>query len=88
MAVAICIEMIFFGGLCNKKFSFLKVEFHIHHAKEAARIAKIVSLLDQKTGKASKSAPRFLKAKQSAVVEVLPYHLLLLNCLSRHISKY
>lgn len=46
------------------------MEFHIHHAKEAARIAKIVSLLDQKTGKASKSAPRFLKAKQSAVVEV------------------
>lgn len=46
------------------------MEFHIHHAKEAARIAKIVSLLDQKTGKASKSSPRFLKAKQSAVVEV------------------
>ncbi|XP_078168009.1 uncharacterized protein LOC144562663 [Carex rostrata] len=48
-----------------------QVEFHIHHAKEAARIAKIVSLLDQKTGKAYKSSPRFLKAKQSAVVEVV-----------------
>ncbi|KAJ4774088.1 Elongation factor 1-alpha [Rhynchospora pubera] len=47
-----------------------QVEFHIHHAKAAARIVKIVSLLDQKTGKATKSAPRFLKAKQSAIVEV------------------
>uniref|UniRef100_A0ACD5UEY3 Uncharacterized protein n=1 Tax=Avena sativa TaxID=4498 RepID=A0ACD5UEY3_AVESA len=45
------------------------VEFHIHHVKEAARITKIVALLD-KTGKPSKTAPRFLKSKQSAVVQV------------------
>ncbi|XP_072963736.1 uncharacterized protein [Typha angustifolia] len=47
-----------------------QVEFHIHHAKEAARVAKIASLLDQKTGKTSKRAPRFLKAKQSAIIQV------------------
>ncbi|ONK58665.1 uncharacterized protein A4U43_C09F15410 [Asparagus officinalis] len=47
-----------------------QVEFHIHHAKEAARVVKIISLLDQKTGKVSKKLPRILKAKQSAVIEV------------------
>ncbi|CAM0903032.1 unnamed protein product [Alopecurus aequalis] len=46
-----------------------QVEFHIHHVKEAARITKIVALLD-KTGKPSKTPPRFLKSKQSAVVQV------------------
>ncbi|XP_020585117.1 HBS1-like protein [Phalaenopsis equestris] len=46
------------------------VEFHIQHVKEAARVVKIVSLLDQKTGKVSKGAPRVLKSKQSAIVEV------------------
>ncbi|KAL6843789.1 hypothetical protein ACP4OV_026360 [Aristida adscensionis] len=46
-----------------------QLEFHIHHVKEAARITKIVALLD-KTGKPSKSAPRFLKSKQNAVVQV------------------
>ncbi|KAJ0090088.1 hypothetical protein Patl1_12703 [Pistacia atlantica] len=47
-----------------------QLEFHIHHAKEVARIVKIVSLLDTKTGKVTKKAPRCLTAKQSAVVEV------------------
>ncbi|XP_028064468.1 HBS1-like protein isoform X2 [Camellia sinensis] len=47
-----------------------QLEFHIHHAKEAARVVKILSLLDPKTGKAVKKAPRRLLAKQSAVVEV------------------
>ncbi|XBI94554.1 hypothetical protein VPH35_031167 [Triticum aestivum] len=46
-----------------------QVEFHIHHVKEAARVTKIVALLD-KTGKPSKTAPRFLKSKQNAVVQV------------------
>ncbi|CAN6310546.1 unnamed protein product [Urochloa humidicola] len=46
-----------------------QVEFHIHHVKEAARVTKIIALLD-KTGKPSKSAPRFLKSKQNAVVQV------------------
>ncbi|XBJ04285.1 hypothetical protein VPH35_023244 [Triticum aestivum] len=47
-----------------------QVEFHIHHVKEAARVTKIVALLD-KTGKPSKTAPRFLKSKQNAVVQVM-----------------
>ncbi|XP_039134817.1 HBS1-like protein isoform X2 [Dioscorea cayenensis subsp. rotundata] len=47
-----------------------KFEFHIHHAKEAARLVKIVSLVDQKTGEAAKKTPRFLTAKQSAIIEV------------------
>lgn len=38
--------------------------------KEAARVARIVSLLDSKTGKVTKKAPRCLSAKQSAVLEV------------------
>lgn len=38
--------------------------------KEAARVVKIVSVVDQKTGKVSKGAPRVIKAKQSAIVEV------------------
>ncbi|TVU15903.1 hypothetical protein EJB05_39446 [Eragrostis curvula] len=46
-----------------------QVEFHIHHVKEPARIVKIITLLD-KTGKPTKSAPRFLKSKQNAVVQV------------------
>ncbi|KAK3146634.1 hypothetical protein QOZ80_3BG0269250 [Eleusine coracana subsp. coracana] len=47
-----------------------QVEFHIHHVKEAARIAKIIAVLDR-TGKPSKSAPRFLKSKQNAVIQVV-----------------
>ncbi|XP_024990348.1 HBS1-like protein isoform X1 [Cynara cardunculus var. scolymus] len=48
-----------------------QLEFHIHHAKEVAKVAKIVSLLDSKTGKVTKKAPRCLLAKQSAIVEVV-----------------
>ena len=48
----------------------MQVEFHVHHAKEAARVIKILSVIDQKTGKVSKRAPRCLIAKQSAVIEV------------------
>ncbi|CAK7354224.1 unnamed protein product [Dovyalis caffra] len=47
-----------------------QLEFHIHHAKEAARVVKIISLLDPKTGKVSKKAPRCLTSKQNAVIEV------------------
>lgn len=47
-----------------------QLEFHIHHAKEAARVVKIVSLLDPKTGKETKKAPRCLLSKQSAIIEV------------------
>ncbi|KAG8656763.1 HBS1-like protein isoform X3 [Manihot esculenta] len=48
-----------------------QLEFHIHHAKEAAGVVKIVSLLDSKTGKVTKKAPRCLAAKQQAVIEVV-----------------
>ncbi|CAN0860084.1 HBS1-like protein [Linum grandiflorum] len=48
-----------------------QVEFHIHHAQEAGRVAKIVSLLDPKTGKETKRSPRCLLSKQSAVLEVV-----------------
>ncbi|CAN1825455.1 HBS1-like protein [Linum perenne] len=49
----------------------LQLEFHIHHAQEAGRVAKIVSLLDPKTGKETKRSPRCLLSKQSAVIEVV-----------------
>lgn len=48
----------------------MQLEFHIHHAKEAARITKIVALLDPKTGKETKKSPRCLLAKQNAIIEV------------------
>ncbi|CAI9300068.1 unnamed protein product [Lactuca saligna] len=48
-----------------------QLEFHIHHAKEVARVSKIVSLLDAKTGKVTKKSPRCLLSKQTAVVEVM-----------------
>lgn len=48
----------------------LQFELHIHHARVSASLVKILSLLDQKTGKASKKKPRLLTARQTAVVEV------------------
>ncbi|KAL8166487.1 hypothetical protein V2J09_007986 [Rumex salicifolius] len=48
-----------------------QLEFHIHHAKDAAQIAKIISLLDPKTGKVRKKSPRCLLSKQNAVLEVV-----------------
>ncbi|KAA3489818.1 HBS1-like protein isoform X2 [Gossypium australe] len=45
------------------------LEFYAHHAKEAARVARISSLLDSKTGKVTKKAPRCIVAKQNAVIE-------------------
>ncbi|XP_052727923.1 uncharacterized protein LOC108345637 isoform X2 [Vigna angularis] len=47
-----------------------QLEFHIHHAKEPARVSRILSVLDPKTGKVTKKSPRCLTAKQSAVMEV------------------
>ncbi|KAG2691681.1 hypothetical protein I3760_08G019300 [Carya illinoinensis] len=47
-----------------------QLEFHVHHAKEAARVVRMLSLLDPKTGKVTKKAPRCLTTKQTAVVEV------------------
>ncbi|CAA2980666.1 HBS1 isoform X1 [Olea europaea subsp. europaea] len=48
-----------------------QLELHVHHAKEAARVVKILSLLDPKTGKVTKKSPRCILAKQNAVVEVV-----------------
>ncbi|XP_022850098.1 HBS1-like protein isoform X3 [Olea europaea var. sylvestris] len=48
-----------------------QLELHIHHAKEAATVVKILSLLDPKTGKVTKKSPRCILAKQNAVVEVV-----------------
>ncbi|KAL8241642.1 hypothetical protein R6Q59_011944 [Mikania micrantha] len=48
-----------------------QLEFHIHHAKEVAKVAKIVSLVDSKTGKVTKKSPRCLLTKQSAIIEVV-----------------
>ncbi|PNT62142.1 HBS1-like protein isoform X2 [Brachypodium distachyon] len=48
----------------------LQFELHIHHAKVSASLVKILSLLDQKTGKASAKKPRMLTARQAAIIEV------------------
>lgn len=48
-----------------------QLEFHIHHAKEPARVSRILSVLDPKTGKVTKKNPRCLTSKQSAVIEVI-----------------
>lgn len=48
----------------------LQFELHVHHAKVSASLVRIVSLLDQKTGKASARKPRMLTARQAAIVEV------------------
>lgn len=54
----------------NFLFLYGQLEFHIHHAKEPARVSRILSVLDPKTGKVTKKSPRCLTAKQSAVIEV------------------
>lgn len=41
-------------------------------------MVKMVALLDQKTGKVSKTTPRVLKSKQSAIIEVKSYSAYLL----------
>ncbi|KAJ3689268.1 hypothetical protein LUZ61_018432 [Rhynchospora tenuis] len=47
-----------------------QVEFHVHHAKASARVEKIISLIDQRTGEVLKKAPRMLSGKQSAIIIV------------------
>lgn len=47
-----------------------QMEFHIHHSKTSAKVIKIPSLLDPKTGKVLRKGPRILTAKQSALIEV------------------
>ncbi|KAJ6373331.1 hypothetical protein OIU76_027632 [Salix suchowensis] len=65
------------GVLCHPDFPVavaqrfeLKLEFHGHRAKEAARVLKIISVLDPKTGNVTKKAPRCLTSKQIAVIEL------------------
>ncbi|KAK4350034.1 hypothetical protein RND71_029347 [Anisodus tanguticus] len=66
------------GVLCHPEFPVpvanhleLKLEFLVHHAKEAARVVRILSLLDPKTGKETKKSPRCLLAKQNAIIEII-----------------
>ncbi|WZZ38049.1 hypothetical protein YC2023_034308 [Brassica napus] len=47
-----------------------QLEFHVHHAKEAATVVKHAAMLDPKTGKPTKKSPRCLTAKQSAMLEI------------------
>ncbi|XXG44724.1 hypothetical protein AAC387_Pa01g4449 [Persea americana] len=71
VAIAICLELkVLVLDVSMPILVGSQVEFHVHHAKEAARVIKILSVIDQKTGKVSKRAPRCLIAKQSAVIEV------------------
>ena len=43
---------------------------HVHHARQPARVAQLVSLLDPKKGTVLRQRPRCLTANQSAIVEV------------------
>ncbi|XP_074588508.1 uncharacterized protein LOC141844359 isoform X2 [Curcuma longa] len=47
-----------------------QVELHVLHSKQAAKVVKLLSLLDPKTGHVIKNAPRFLMARQRASLEV------------------
>ncbi|XXG86883.1 hypothetical protein AAC387_Pa11g1705 [Persea americana] len=72
VAIAICLELkVLVLDVSMPILIGSQVEFHVHHAKEAARVAKILSVIDPKTGKVSKKAPRCVIAKQSAVIEVV-----------------
>uniref|UniRef100_A0A1D1ZDB6 HBS1-like protein n=1 Tax=Anthurium amnicola TaxID=1678845 RepID=A0A1D1ZDB6_9ARAE len=72
VTVATCLELkVLVLDLATPILVGSEVEFHIHHVRETARVAKILSVIDPKTGKVSKKAARFLSAKQSAVIEVV-----------------
>ncbi|KAI5068030.1 hypothetical protein GOP47_0016375 [Adiantum capillus-veneris] len=49
-----------------------QVIVHCHHAKEPARITKLVSLLDQKGEAIPNRKPRVLLANQRAIIEIQP----------------
>lgn len=59
----------------------MQLEFLVHHTKEAARVVKILSLLDPKTGKETKKSPRCLLAKQNAMIEVVDKGNFHISCL-------
>lgn len=63
-----CDLLYLFVSMRNHYFQF---ELHIRHAKSSARLVRILSSLDQKTGRALKKAPRLLTARQAALVEVM-----------------
>ncbi|MQL97087.1 hypothetical protein Taro_029773 [Colocasia esculenta] len=72
VAVASCLELkVLVLDVAMPILVGSEVEFHIHHVREAARVSKISSVIDAKTGKISKKAARFLSAKQSAIIEVV-----------------
>lgn len=50
----------------------MQVTIHVHTSQEAGQISSLVSLLDAKTGEASKKKPRAILKGQSAVVQITP----------------
>lgn len=71
--VANCIELKVAVLDIRKPILFgAEVELHAHHAKESARVAQILAILDPKTGMVRKKAPRCLTANQSALIQVSP----------------
>ncbi|KAG6552677.1 hypothetical protein Mapa_005624 [Marchantia paleacea] len=49
-----------------------QVVLHAHHARESAKIAELVALLDSKSGAVVRKKPRCLTANQSALIEIIP----------------
>ncbi|XP_057833727.2 uncharacterized protein LOC131044423 isoform X2 [Cryptomeria japonica] len=71
--VARCIELKVAVLDIRKPILFgAEVELHAHHAKESARVAEILAILDPKTGIVRKKAPRCLTANQSALIQISP----------------
>ncbi|XP_050218467.1 uncharacterized protein LOC126669143 isoform X2 [Mercurialis annua] len=71
VAVAKCLELkVLVLDFATPILIGSQLEFHLYHTKEAARVTRIISLLDPKTGKVIKKAPRCLTPKQHAVIEV------------------
>ncbi|KAL3688674.1 hypothetical protein R1sor_014983 [Riccia sorocarpa] len=49
-----------------------QVVLHAHHAKESAKVADLVALLEAKTGAVVRKKPRCLTSNQSAIIEIVP----------------
>ncbi|BBN07085.1 elongation factor 1 alpha-like protein [Marchantia polymorpha subsp. ruderalis] len=49
-----------------------QVVLHAHHARESAKVAELVALLDSKSGAVVRKKPRCLTANQSALIEIIP----------------
>eukprot|EP00252_Welwitschia_mirabilis_P015903 TRINITY_DN3528_c0_g1_i2.p1 TRINITY_DN3528_c0_g1~~TRINITY_DN3528_c0_g1_i2.p1 ORF type:complete len:496 (-),score=103.14 TRINITY_DN3528_c0_g1_i2:312-1799(-) len=49
-----------------------QVELYVHHFQGAAKIFRIISILNPKTGEVLKKMPRYLRTNYSALIEVVP----------------